>query len=61
MRHVYEHPGEAAAKGRAARQLMVSKYSPEAVGSQIAAELGRINGMIRWGLQRVEGIAGLER
>ena len=47
MRRVYTNPEEAAAKGKASRQLMVSKYSPEAVAAAIAVELARINGMLR--------------
>ena len=44
---MYEHPEEAAAKGKASRELMVSKYSPEAVAVAIAAELKRVNGMLK--------------
>ena len=46
---MYTYPEEAAAKGKASRQLMVSKYSPEAVAAAIAVELARINGMLRCG------------
>ncbi|GAX73023.1 hypothetical protein CEUSTIGMA_g475.t1 [Chlamydomonas eustigma] len=46
MRHVYDHPEEAAAKGRAARQLMVDKYSPDIVAKAIVAELDRVQTML---------------
>jgi hypothetical protein len=48
LRHVYEHPDEAATKGRAARKLMVTKYSPEVVAKAIAAELDRVQTMLRY-------------
>eukprot|EP00955_Chlamydomonas_euryale_P032268 338390-Chlamydomonas_euryale.AAC.1 len=41
MRHVYEHPEEAAERGRAARRLMDEVYSPAAVGAAVAAEVER--------------------
>lgn len=46
MRHVYENRAEVAAKGRAARRLMQSQFSPQAVGKIVAAEVQRIRGMI---------------
>ena len=42
MRHVVEHRGEAAARGRAARRRMVQRYSPAAVAELTARELRRI-------------------
>jgi len=47
MRHVYENPHEVATKGKAARKLMLSKYSPDIVGRLVAAEVERIKGSIR--------------
>ncbi|GAX76012.1 hypothetical protein CEUSTIGMA_g3455.t1 [Chlamydomonas eustigma] len=47
MRHVYEHPEEAAEKGRAARKLMVSEYSPATVANKVVRELDRIKASIR--------------
>ena len=47
MRHVYENPREAAAKGAAARELMLSQYSPDVVGHLVAAEVRRIKESIR--------------
>ena len=47
MRHVYENPKEAAAKGAAARKLMLSRYSPDVVGRLVAAEVKRIKDSIR--------------
>ena len=47
MRHVYENPREAAAKGAAARKLMLSRYSPDVVGRLVAAEVKRIKDSIR--------------
>ena len=49
MRRVYENPEEGAAKGRAARQLMTSRYSPSAVAALVAAELDRVKASIRCG------------
>ena len=49
MRHVYEHPEEAAIKGQRARQLMSDLYSPEAVGRVVASEVERIKRMLRAG------------
>jgi len=34
MRHCYEHPDEAAAKGRAAQAHILRNYSLEAVGAR---------------------------
>ena len=42
MREVVTHPEQAAAKGRAARQLMLDRYSPAAVAAVIAGHLDRI-------------------
>ena len=50
MRHVYENPREAAAKGAAARKLMLSQYSPDVVGHLVAKEVLRIKDSIRCGL-----------
>lgn len=44
---MYDNPQEAAAKGRASRELMESKYSPDVVAVAIAAELERVNGMLK--------------
>jgi glycosyltransferase involved in cell wall biosynthesis len=47
MRHVYNNRDEVAEKGRAARRLMHSKFSPQAVGKVIASEVQRIKDMVR--------------
>jgi hypothetical protein len=46
MRHVFNAREEAAAKGAAARQRMLERYSPEAIGQLIAEEAHRINELI---------------
>ena len=48
MRHVYENPHEAAAKGAAARKRMLSQYSPDVVGRLVAGEVKRIKDSIRY-------------
>jgi hypothetical protein len=47
MRHVFTHPEEARVKGLKARQRMVSTYSQEVVGRQLAAELKRLDAKAR--------------
>ncbi|KAL4419515.1 hypothetical protein ABPG77_002301 [Micractinium sp. CCAP 211/92] len=42
LRHVVQHREEAAQRGRAARRLMVQRYSPAAVAEAVAAQLRRI-------------------
>ena len=42
MRHVVAHPEEAAARGAAARQRMLQRYSLAAVADVVAGELRRI-------------------
>ncbi|GAB4820035.1 hypothetical protein N2152v2_007081 [Parachlorella kessleri] len=42
MRQVVEHPQEAARRGRAARERMLSRYSPAVVGRRVAARLRQI-------------------
>ena len=49
MHHVVDHPEEVAAKGQAARRLMVQRYSPEAVGAIVARHLERIKHGLRVG------------
>ncbi len=49
MRHVFTHPEEARVKGLKARQRMVSTYSQEVVGRQLAAELKRLDAKVRSG------------
>jgi glycosyltransferase involved in cell wall biosynthesis len=46
MRHVYENRAEAAAKGAAARQRMVEKYSPPAIAEAVVKELQRIERLL---------------
>lgn len=46
MRRVYTNRAEAAARGRAARQLMVERYSPEPLADLLVAELQRIEATI---------------
>lgn len=46
MRRVYENREEAAAKGAAARALMVEKYSPEAIADILVKEFERIEKLI---------------
>ena len=42
MRHVFERRGEARARGAAARELMVRKYTPDALAEQVIAHLLRL-------------------
>jgi glycosyltransferase involved in cell wall biosynthesis len=46
MRHVYENREEAAAKGAAARQRMVEKYSPPAIAEAVLKEVQRIERLL---------------
>lgn len=46
MRRVYENRVEAKAKGAAARQLMVEKYSPEAIADILVKEFQRIERLL---------------
>jgi glycosyltransferase involved in cell wall biosynthesis len=46
MRRVVENRGEAAAKGRAARQRMVDQFSPEVLARQLHKEFRRIEGLV---------------
>lgn len=46
MRHVYNNRAEAAAKGAAARALMINKYSPEAIADILVKEFKRIERMM---------------
>lgn len=46
LRHVVENPAEAAAKGRRAREDMVGRFSPQAMGKEVAAHLRRIAGVL---------------
>ena len=39
LRHVYAHPEEAKARGRAARERMVKRYSPEVLAEDVLAAL----------------------
>lgn len=43
MRHVVEHPEEAAARGAAARARVLERYTPDAVGRLVAARLRAIS------------------
>lgn len=49
MRQVVSDPAEAKKRGRAARERMVSQYSPEAVAVKIMAEVNRIKDKLRSG------------
>ncbi|KAG1674484.1 hypothetical protein FOA52_003089 [Chlamydomonas sp. UWO 241] len=46
MRHVYDHPEEAAAKGAAARTRVVEKFSPALVAALVAAELAAVGRLL---------------
>jgi hypothetical protein len=46
MRHVVTHQEEARSRGRAARQRMIDKYSPDAIGPLVAQELRRVDALI---------------
>jgi hypothetical protein len=46
MRHVYENRDEAKRKGAAARQRMVERFGPDAIGQALAKELQRVNQLI---------------
>jgi glycosyltransferase involved in cell wall biosynthesis len=43
MREVYEHPREAARRGRLAREQVLARFSPAACGARIARRLERID------------------
>lgn len=59
MRHVVEHPEEAAAKGRAARAKMLRHFAPDVVGQIVAARLRTISDQLAIGnaTQRVQAPA----
>lgn len=48
MRQVFSDPAEAKKRGRAARERMVSQYSPEAVAVKVMDEVNRVKDKIRW-------------
>jgi hypothetical protein len=47
MRQVVSDPAEAKNRGRAARERMVSQYSPEAVAVKIMEEVNRVKEKLR--------------
>ena len=44
MRHVFEHPDEARARGERARADLRERHSPEAAGKVMRARLERVRG-----------------
>lgn len=46
MRHVYDHPDEAARKGAAARQHVVKHFSPQPIAWIVARELRRVQAIV---------------
>ncbi len=46
MRRVYENREEARQKGAKARQRMIERYGPEAIGRIMAAEYQRVHDLI---------------
>lgn len=47
LQHVYTHPAEAAAKGKAARKHIEAHFTPAVVARIVAGEVRRLQGVVR--------------